>query len=72
MDKLEEFKDWVASHRDAQYDPKLVVGKEEQISDLICPICLDLCREPFDCVKCDATFCSNCIQAWFSAKHSCP
>jgi hypothetical protein len=40
--------------------------------NIICPICLCLMIEPVICLKCQNTFCKNCIVSWQKKNNSCP
>jgi hypothetical protein len=47
---------------------------EELDSELICPICLDYCTSPMECLHCTNLFCKNCIkkQIGVSKNSKCP
>ena len=37
-----------------------------------CGICSLVCRDPQECVKCGAMYCTSCIDDWISKKNECP
>ena len=39
---------------------------------IICPICSNLILEPTMCLKCQNTYCRNCIKDWMTKKQTCP
>ena len=37
-----------------------------------CGICSLVCRDPQECIKCGAMYCTVCIDDWMSKKNDCP
>lgn len=45
---------------------------EEDVSSMICPICIFLVWKPVHCSKCTNLICSTCINKWLIKNKNCP
>eukprot|EP00826_Nyctotherus_ovalis_P014400 TRINITY_DN14011_c0_g1_i3.p1 TRINITY_DN14011_c0_g1~~TRINITY_DN14011_c0_g1_i3.p1 ORF type:complete len:382 (+),score=74.46 TRINITY_DN14011_c0_g1_i3:120-1265(+) len=52
------------------YDKRQIIGTIDE--DLLCSICSNLLRDPFECTKCGVMFCKLCIDELLRYKKECP
>ena len=68
MKEIEEYDKYIKSDR--ILIPIHIENKDIYIKEFECPICQNLLCDPQDCIRCDQSYCKQCIEDYIGNDNS--